>query len=285
MFGRRNADALPVQRPAESDVSLDDLPDLPDILAAPASPATSGPELAPAQAERPSLFRSAAPTEHPPVASVAPASTFPPTTPASATGVSAASPSATPASATGVSAASPSATPPPAPSSGLGSLAGLTGTSPQPSGLFGGAVPAAPAPAPTPAATPAVAPPSAGARAGAPVAVVAAEARSTESVIGPDDFFDGTYRSERGVRIQGTAHGSIESRQSIYVEAGAQVEASLSAEEITVAGVCTGTIECRGRLEITGTGRIKCQVATARLIIREGGVLDGQIQMRGEGEK
>lgn len=103
-----------------------------------------------------------------------------------------------------------------------------------------------------------------------------------ESVIGPEDFFDGSYRSERGVRLQGTARGSIESRQYIFVEAGANVEASLSAEEITIAGEFHGTIECRKRLEIMGTGRVHGQVTTAMLVVQEGGVLDGELHMRGE---
>jgi cytoskeletal protein CcmA (bactofilin family) len=102
-----------------------------------------------------------------------------------------------------------------------------------------------------------------------------------ESVIGPDDFFDGRYRSERGVRIQGNARGSIESRQYIYVEAGAQVEADLSAEEITIAGDFTGRIACRGRLEVTSSGKIQGHVATALLVVQEGGAIDGELNMRG----
>lgn len=103
---------------------------------------------------------------------------------------------------------------------------------------------------------------------------------ASESVIGPDDFFDGNYRSERGVRLQGNVHGSIESRQYIFVENGARVEASLSAEEITIAGEFTGTIECRQRLEISATGRVHGQVTTASLIVHEGGLLDGELHMK-----
>ncbi len=102
---------------------------------------------------------------------------------------------------------------------------------------------------------------------------------SAESVIGPDDFFDGHYRSERGVRIQGNARGSIESRQYIFVEAGAQVEADLSAEDITVAGSLSGKIECRRRLEVTGTGKVQGQVQTVLLVVQEGGVVDGELHM------
>ncbi|NOK62210.1 MAG: polymer-forming cytoskeletal protein [Chloroflexi bacterium AL-W] len=100
-----------------------------------------------------------------------------------------------------------------------------------------------------------------------------------ESVIGPDDFFDGTYRSERGVRIQGSVRGSIESQQYIFVEAGAQVEACLSAEEITVAGSFHGNIGCRQRLIITHSGKIHGKVQTKLLLVQEGGILDGELHM------
>jgi cytoskeletal protein CcmA (bactofilin family) len=126
---------------------------------------------------------------------------------------------------------------------------------------------------PAPAAAPAI----------APAAEPAARARPiAESVIGPDDFFDGRYRSERGVRIQGNARGSIESRQYIFVEDGAQVEADLSAEDITISGDFKGKISCRRRLEVTGTGKIHGQVQTALLVVQEGGALDGELHMRGE---
>jgi cytoskeletal protein CcmA (bactofilin family) len=102
---------------------------------------------------------------------------------------------------------------------------------------------------------------------------------TSESVIGTDDFFDGNYRSERGVRIQGKVRGSIESRQYIFVESSAQVEANLSAEDITISGSFSGKIECRHRLEITSSGKIHGEVQTALLVVQEGGLLDGNLQM------
>jgi cytoskeletal protein CcmA (bactofilin family) len=134
-------------------------------------------------------------------------------------------------------------------------------------------------------------PPPAAAPAAAPDAAITARLTPepasrpravAESVIGPDDFFDGRYRSERGVRIQGNARGSIESRQYIFVEAGAQVEADLSAEDITISGDFKGKISCRRRLEVTGTGKIQGQVQTALLEVQEGGALDGELHMRGD---
>ena len=116
----------------------------------------------------------------------------------------------------------------------------------------------------------------------APAAAAAqASARtSAESVIGPDDFFDGHYRSERGVRIQGNARGSIESRQYILVEEGAQVEADLAAQEIMIAGNFTGKITCQGRLEIAASGVVQGVITTAGLVVHAGGLLDGELHMR-----
>lgn len=115
--------------------------------------------------------------------------------------------------------------------------------------------------------------------AAAPAPAAAPDRQVAESVIGPDDFFDGHYRSERGVRIQGAARGAIESRQYILVEAGAQVEAELAAEAITIAGAFTGKIACRGRLEIAATGTVQGSVETAMLVVHAGGSLDGELHM------
>lgn len=136
-----------------------------------------------------------------------------------------------------------------------------------------------------PAPTPFVPTPPSAAPFAAPASAPARAKSAVESVIGPDDFFDGNYRSERGVRLQGTVRGSIESRQYILVEAGAKVEANLSAEEITVSGDFNGTIECRRRLEVTSSGRVHGQVTTAMLVVQEGGLLDGELHMRREGDQ
>jgi cytoskeletal protein CcmA (bactofilin family) len=137
-------------------------------------------------------------------------------------------------------------------------------------------------PSPAPVAAPPIAatPPTTATPAQTTSAARPAARPIAESVIGPDDFFDGRYRSERGVRIQGNARGSIESRQYIFVEGGAQVEADLSAEDITISGDFKGKISCRRRLEVTSTGKIQGQVQTALLVVMEGGAIDGELHMR-----
>ena len=101
-----------------------------------------------------------------------------------------------------------------------------------------------------------------------------------ESIIGPDDFFNGNYRSERGVRVQGRVEGSVESARHILIEQQAQVMADLTAEDITVAGRYNGKVECRRRFEITPTGVVTGEINTDLLVVQEGGYFDGKLKMK-----
>ena len=101
-----------------------------------------------------------------------------------------------------------------------------------------------------------------------------------ESVIGPEDYFSGNYRSERGVRVQGRVEGSVESRGHILIEQQAQVSADMNAEDITVAGRYNGKVECRRRFEITPTGIVTGEINTDLLVVQEGGYFDGKLKMK-----
>jgi cytoskeletal protein CcmA (bactofilin family) len=107
-----------------------------------------------------------------------------------------------------------------------------------------------------------------------------ASAPGDESVIGPDDFFSGNYRSHRGVRVQGRVEGSIESSGHVLIEEQAQVTADMTAENITVAGRYNGKVECRHRFEITPSGIVTGEINTDLLVVQEGGYFDGKLKMK-----
>jgi cytoskeletal protein CcmA (bactofilin family) len=270
MFGRRNPDRPSDNQtlPLKSDLDLDMLDDLPDILPdEPANPVT--PPAAPPETDQASddqARQAAAPTMlGPSVTQLLREAEAAPQQPAD-TGVSSPferAPAITTQFSSYVPARQPEAEP-------------IVEAEPDP------AAPAysVTAPEPSPAA-PVIDEPVAPPAPAVPAAAIDRARIVAESVIGPDDFFDGRYRSERGVRIQGNARGSIESRQYIYVEAGAQVEADLSAEEITIAGDFTGKIACRGCLAVTSSGKIRGHIETMLLVVQEGGAIDGELNMRG----
>jgi cytoskeletal protein CcmA (bactofilin family) len=122
----------------------------------------------------------------------------------------------------------------------------------------------APAPTPEPVAAP------------APVEPVA----QNVSVIAAGDVFEGKLITTNGVRVQGTMRGTVESKSNINVEADAQVEADLTAENVTIAGTYKGKLDCNGRLEITASGRASGELETGRILLHEGGYFEGTLHMK-----
>jgi cytoskeletal protein CcmA (bactofilin family) len=101
-----------------------------------------------------------------------------------------------------------------------------------------------------------------------------------ETIIAREDRFEGTLTSQRGVRVQGTVEGKIEAAQYVHIEPNAKVSADISAEEVIIAGTYTGNLVCRQRLEIRETGRVSGAIETVKLMLHEGGYVDGELHMQ-----
>ncbi len=102
----------------------------------------------------------------------------------------------------------------------------------------------------------------------------------TETVIAREDTFEGQLRTSKGVRILGTVRGAIESATYVYIEPNALVEADISATEVVIAGDYSGNLNCRQRVEIQSTGRVRGRLDTVKLHLHEGGYFDGELHMQ-----
>ncbi len=109
---------------------------------------------------------------------------------------------------------------------------------------------------------------------------VQAVAFTIGSVVGRDDALDGAIRVRQALRIFGRVTGSVESESSITIEEGAVVEADITATEVTIAGSYSGKLVCRERLEIRPSGYAKGEIETVRLMLHEGGFIDGALKMK-----
>jgi cytoskeletal protein CcmA (bactofilin family) len=102
----------------------------------------------------------------------------------------------------------------------------------------------------------------------------------TETVIARDDMFEGQLRTSKGVRILGTVRGAIESATYVHIEANALVEADITASEVVIGGDYSGNLNCRQRVEIQSTGRVRGRLDTVKLHLHEGGYFDGELHMQ-----
>ena len=101
------------------------------------------------------------------------------------------------------------------------------------------------------------------------------------SIVDRHSAFDGNFRSQRDIRVEGDLKGTVSCDGTLFVAEGASVTASVDAEHITVAGDLSGELRCRGRLQILPSGRVRAKVATASLVIQEGAIYEGQLEMAG----
>ena len=104
-------------------------------------------------------------------------------------------------------------------------------------------------------------------------------AADTFSIIDRHSAFDGMFRADRDLRIEGDVKGTIECQGTLFVAQGATVTAKVEAEHITVAGNLNGEIRCRGRLQMMPSGRVRGKVTTETLVINEGAYYEGQLEM------
>lgn len=102
------------------------------------------------------------------------------------------------------------------------------------------------------------------------------------SVIDQYSTFDGTYQSTRDVRIEGHVKGTIECQGTVHIAQGANVNAKIEADNISVAGDLDGDINCRGRLQILPSGKVRGKINTVTLVINEGAHYEGELEMATE---
>lgn len=90
---------------------------------------------------------------------------------------------------------------------------------------------------------------------------------------------DGTIATTDDLHVEGRVTGAIDCAGVLYIAEGAEVDATVAAGSIVVAGTLSGTARCAGRLEIRSTGVVRARVETERLIVLEGAVYEGQLKM------
>ncbi|HUZ03565.1 MAG TPA: polymer-forming cytoskeletal protein [Thermomicrobiaceae bacterium] len=105
------------------------------------------------------------------------------------------------------------------------------------------------------------------------------QAPESFSLIDRHSSVEGTYASERDLRIEGEMRGTVRCQGLLYIAEGADVDANVEAANITIAGQVRGSVNCRGKLQIMPSGRVHATIATDTLVINEGAIYEGELRM------
>lgn len=99
------------------------------------------------------------------------------------------------------------------------------------------------------------------------------------TIIGEESEIKGAIHSQGSIRIEGTVEGDIVSQGEVVVGEHSTVKANIYGRRVVVAGVVMGNVEAINGLKICRTGKVYGDIAGDRLIIEEGGIYKGKVNM------
>lgn len=100
-----------------------------------------------------------------------------------------------------------------------------------------------------------------------------------ETVIGKSLIIDGEVKGTEPLVVQGTIKGTIKLDNKVCVAEGGRVEAHVLAGVVEVAGAMNGNVEAGERLEIKTGGRMHGDIRSPRILISDGALYKGNIDM------
>ena len=135
-------------------------------------------------------------------------------------------------------------------------------------------VPASSRPEPTPA-RPAARTPTA-----APASSTPASGGRNQAMIGKSLKIRGSITGTQDLYVDGEVEGTIQLDQnSLTIGPNGNVDAEITAKDIIIEGKVTGNVKAGNRIDIRKTGSLQGDLSTARIVIEDGAVFRGSIDI------
>jgi cytoskeletal protein CcmA (bactofilin family) len=99
------------------------------------------------------------------------------------------------------------------------------------------------------------------------------------TVIANGTAWKGEIGSDGTIHVHGRFEGSMRATNDVYLADGADVDATIVADRVIVAGLLKGTVRCGARFEVLSTGRVTGDVQSPTLVVHEGATVSGQLRM------
>ncbi|MCP4216152.1 MAG: polymer-forming cytoskeletal protein [bacterium] len=106
-----------------------------------------------------------------------------------------------------------------------------------------------------------------------------------QSVIGKTLFIKGEVNSDEEVIIDGKIEGKLNIRHRVVVERNGVVNADIEAREVVIKGTVNGNVKGNFKVEIIPEGVLNGNIISQRVVLAEGAVFKGNIDMTVKEEK
>ena len=99
------------------------------------------------------------------------------------------------------------------------------------------------------------------------------------TIIGEESHFTGSLHTQRSVRIEGSFEGDINAQGEVFVGHQSKVKANIVGKSVVIAGEVNGNVEAINGLRICNTGRVYGDISGDHLIVEEGAIYKGRVNM------
>lgn len=103
------------------------------------------------------------------------------------------------------------------------------------------------------------------------------------SLIACGTRISGEIESDGIVKIEGSVVGNVRAERQILVAQGGTIEGDIETAEAVIGGEIRGTIHASQRVEIQVGAVVHGDVITPRLLIQDGGEVNGYVKMARQG--
>ena len=93
----------------------------------------------------------------------------------------------------------------------------------------------------------------------------------------------GDIETSGSLRIDGTLNGTIRRADTVVVGVGATMSGDVHAREVIIGGAITGNVHATERVELQPTAIVTGNIATQVVLVQEGGVVNGRVEMQPPG--
>jgi cytoskeletal protein CcmA (bactofilin family) len=104
------------------------------------------------------------------------------------------------------------------------------------------------------------------------------------SVISSDLRIIGDLETDGVVKIEGQVEGTIRAGSQVLVSQGALIKGDIHTKEAVLGGEVTGVVQADERVEVQATALVNGDIVTRRIVVLEGGRVNGSVKMDGSGD-
>ena len=89
------------------------------------------------------------------------------------------------------------------------------------------------------------------------------------------------FKDPVNLQINGRFDGTLDTKGNLSIGEHAQVKATIQGESIAISGTVDGNVMATTRVELHGTARLTGKITTPRLVVHDGAILHGSVEMIG----